>query len=112
MPARVGDSGVWRCATLNVRTLKPGDAAQLAEELDRIKVGVCGLQEVRKPGMGIRRLGGSTWTLAHSGHATQCVAGVGALMSPWMRRALRHWAPCPTLPDRLLRLTFALRGGA
>ena len=95
-----------RVATLNVCKLDgTADAEQLAAELAAAQVNVCGLQETRWRGSGMRALSAPApgWKLVLSGSDTSRRAGVGALISPAASKAL---AGSEAISDRLLLLHF------
>ena len=103
-----------RFGTYNARTLSShGEAEQLANDLAKSTVHICGLQEVRNRGIGQRFITNTTsnignpangWQFIWSGHETQRRAGVGAMLAPTASRALMGWA---SFGDRLLTLQFA-----
>lgn len=99
-----------RFGTLNVLSLREGDAEGLAVELARAGVSVCGLQEARLRGVGQRTLtagGARGWVLAWSGPPSQEGVrrqhGVAALISPAAARALKG---TEAISDRLMLLHF------
>lgn len=98
---------VLRLGTLNTRTLNhAGDAEQLALDLSNAGVHVCGLQEVRRRGMGNVALAepAKGWRLVWSGQpGGKRDHGVGALLSPMAAAALRGSTP---ISERLLALHF------
>eukprot|EP00955_Chlamydomonas_euryale_P028288 297903-Chlamydomonas_euryale.AAC.1 len=75
------------------------DSGQLAEDMERLHVAVCGLQEVRRSGTGERPLPSGWLILWIGGDKGQ--GGVGALLAPAARQALTQWAPWQGAPDRL-----------
>ena len=90
-----------RMGTFNTRTLRnPGEAEQLAAELGRAGVSICGLQEVRRRGIGEEQLD-SGWRLLWSGDERSGLGGVGALLDPTAARALKGQVP---VSDRILLL--------
>ena len=98
---------VLRLGTLNTRTLNhAGDAEQLALDLSKAGVHICGLQEVRRRGMGNVALAepAGGWRLVWSGQSGgKRDHGVGALLSPMAAAALRGTTP---ISERLLALHF------
>eukprot|EP00955_Chlamydomonas_euryale_P019725 210241-Chlamydomonas_euryale.AAC.1 len=82
-----GPAPAWdRLATFNARSLATGDCGQLAEHMERLRVAVCGLQEVRRSWTGERPLPNGWLMLWAGGDKGQ--GGVGALLAPPARQAL------------------------
>jgi hypothetical protein len=106
-PVLVRPRQPFRFGTLNTLTLQhEGDAELLAAELDAASVKVCGIQEVRRRGAGDIELnspGCEGWHLLWSGQEQKHVAGVGALLHPTAKAALKG---VESISERLMLLHF------
>ena len=102
-----------RIASFNVRACPDGDEglwklSGLTAELHRLRIGLAGLQELRRPGSGQADVpaatNGPSWSLLWSGHTQQRQHGVGLLMTPEWDNSLISWEP---IRERLLVARFA-----
>ena len=104
---------IVRIGTFNVRSCREGEdgesqLTQLTRELRDLNIGMCGLQELRRPGSGQSAVHSGSreadWSILWSGKERHRQNGVGLIMDDTWGAALCAWEP---VSDRLLEARFA-----
>lgn len=94
-----------KIGTWNVRTLyQCGRLAQLLREMERYRMDILGISEMRWTGSG--RLVSDRKTIIYSGHDVEHERGVGIVMSARAAEALVGWKPAS---DRIITARFQTR---
>ena len=97
----VNSSRLLKVATWNVRSLyRAGSMNNVMREMERMKIDILGLSEVRWPGVGSLEEEGITFVYSGGNSAAR---GVGIMMSRNLSRAMKgYWA----VSDRVILMRF------